>query len=124
MIHALQGQYLPLDSILTATSNNDRLTAAQAVLEGQATLSSLDVLAPGQNVARNPEFWELYREQVRQQQTSMPVFAEGAADSPGVVDLPVPAGRGVHALVDPVSLGGHGTLWPPDAGLERADPAS
>ncbi|MEZ0334410.1 MAG: hypothetical protein ACAI18_10400, partial [Gemmatimonadales bacterium] len=60
MIHALQGQYLPLDSILTATSNNDRLTAAQAVLEGQATLSSLDVLAPGQNVARNPEFWELY----------------------------------------------------------------
>ncbi len=74
MIHALQGQYLPLDSILTATSNNDRLTAAQAVLEGQATLSSLDVLAPGQNVARNPEFWELYREQVRAQQTSMPVF--------------------------------------------------
>ena len=24
----------------------------------------------------NPEFWELYREQVRQQQTSMPVFAK------------------------------------------------
>jgi hypothetical protein len=74
MIHAVQGQYLPLDSILNATSNNDRLTAAQAVLEGQATLSSLDVLAPGQNVARNPEFWEMYREQVRAQQTSMPVF--------------------------------------------------
>ena len=74
MVHALQGQYLPLDSILSASSNNDRLTAAQAVLEGQATLSSLDVLAPGQNVARNPEFWELYREQVRAQQTSMPVF--------------------------------------------------
>jgi hypothetical protein len=74
MVHALQGQYLPLDSILNATSNNDRLTAAQAVLEGQATLSSLDVLAPGQNVAHNPEFWELYRDQVRAQQTSMPVF--------------------------------------------------
>jgi hypothetical protein len=74
MVHALQGQYLPLDSILNATSNNDRLTAAQAVLEGQATLCSIDVLAPGQNVARNPEFWELYRDQVRAQQTSMPVF--------------------------------------------------
>jgi hypothetical protein len=74
LIHALQGQYLPLDSILSATGNNDRLTAAQAVLEGQATLSSLEVLAPGQDVAGNPEFWELYRDQVRAQQSSMPVF--------------------------------------------------
>ena len=74
MIHALQGQYLPLDSILSATRNNDRLTAAQAVLEGQATLSSIEVLAPGQDVVANPEFWELYRNQVRTQQSSMPVF--------------------------------------------------
>jgi hypothetical protein len=76
MIHALQGQYIPLDSILHDISNNDRLTAAQSVLEGQATLASLEVLAPGQNVGDNPEFWELYRDQVRQQQTSMPVFAK------------------------------------------------
>jgi len=76
MIHALQGQYIPLDSILHDTSNNDRLTAAQAVLEGQATLASIEVLAPGQNVGTNPEFWELYHEQVRQQQSSMPVFAK------------------------------------------------
>jgi hypothetical protein len=75
MVHALQGQYLPLDSILHERSNNDRLTAAQAVLEGQATLASIDVLAAGKNVSSNPEFWELYREQVREQQTSMPVFA-------------------------------------------------
>jgi hypothetical protein len=74
LIHALQGQYLPLDSILSARENNDRLAAAQAILEGQATLVSLEVLAPGQAVAQNPQFWELYREQVRQQQASMPVF--------------------------------------------------
>jgi hypothetical protein len=74
MIHALQGQYLPLDSILSARENNDRLAAAQAILEGQATLASLEVLAPGKGVAQNPQFWELYREQVRQQQSSMPVF--------------------------------------------------
>jgi hypothetical protein len=74
LIHALQGQHLPLDSILKARENNDRLSAAQAILEGQATLASLEVLAPGQDVARNPQFWELYREQVGQQQTSMPVF--------------------------------------------------
>jgi len=76
MVHALQGQYLPLDSILNATANNDRLTAAQSVLEGQATLASIDVLTPGQNVSRNPQFWEMYRDQVQQQQTSMPVFAK------------------------------------------------
>jgi hypothetical protein len=75
MVHALQGQYLPLDSILHETSNNDRLTAAQAVLEGQATLVSIDALASGRKVSSNPEFWELYREQVREQQSSMPVFA-------------------------------------------------
>jgi hypothetical protein len=74
LIHALQGQHLPLDSILDARENNDRLAAAQAILEGQATLASLEVLAPGQGVAQNPQFWELYREQVRQQQSSMPVF--------------------------------------------------
>jgi hypothetical protein len=76
MVHALQGQYLPLDSILNATANNDRLTAAQAILEGQATLASIDVLAPGQKVAATPEFWEMYRDQVREQQSRMPVFAK------------------------------------------------
>ena len=74
LIHALQGQYLPLDSILGARTNNDRLTAAQAVLEGQATLSSLEVMAPGQDVTANPEFWELYRTPLRTQQAARPVF--------------------------------------------------
>jgi hypothetical protein len=75
MVHALQGQYLPLDSILESTSNNDRLTAAQSVLEGQATLASIEVLTPGQGVTRTPQFWEMYRDQVREQQSAMPVFA-------------------------------------------------
>jgi hypothetical protein len=76
MVHALQGQYLPLDSILKATADNDRLSAAQAILEGQATLVSIDVLAPGREVTRTPEFWEMYRDQVQQQQATMPIFAK------------------------------------------------
>ncbi|HKT58918.1 MAG TPA: hypothetical protein VJQ46_02640 [Gemmatimonadales bacterium] len=75
MVHALQGEYLPLDSILEATANNDRLTAAQAVLEGQATIASIEVLAPGQHVTETPQFWEMYRDQVREKQSLMPVFA-------------------------------------------------
>lgn len=75
MVHALQGQYLPLDSILHDIHSNDRLTAAQAVLEGQATLVSIRVLTPGQDVTARPEFWVTYRQQVMAQQGSMPVFA-------------------------------------------------
>jgi hypothetical protein len=76
MVHALQGEYLPLDSILDATANNDRLTAAQSVLEGQATLASIEVLAPGQHITETPQFWEMYRDQVREKQSQMPVFAK------------------------------------------------
>jgi hypothetical protein len=75
MVHALQGQYLPLDSILHDIRSNDRLTAAQAVLEGQATLVSIRVLSPEVDVTAQPEFWEEYREQVADQQETMPVFA-------------------------------------------------
>ena len=75
MVHALQGQYLPLDSLLNDRTSNDRSTARQAVLEGQATLASLRVLAPGQDVATNPDFWEAYRDQVRAAQTAMPKLA-------------------------------------------------
>jgi hypothetical protein len=76
LVHALQGQHLSLDSILEQKGDNDRLTAAQAVLEGQATYASIRALVPGeQDPTANPEFWSLYREQIREQQTAMPVFA-------------------------------------------------
>ncbi len=75
MVHALQGQYLPLDSILRDVRSNDRLAAAQAVLEGQATLVSIEMMAPGSNVTGTAEFWDQYREQVSSQQSAMPVFA-------------------------------------------------
>ncbi|MBA2626427.1 MAG: hypothetical protein H0U85_00280 [Gemmatimonadales bacterium] len=75
MVHALQGQYLPLDSIFHDLRSNDRLSAAQAILEGQATYASIRVLAPGNDITRSEEFWSLYRDQVQAQQASMPVFA-------------------------------------------------
>ena len=46
LVHALQGQYLPLDSIFHDVRSNDRLTAAQAILEGQATVASIGIYAP------------------------------------------------------------------------------
>ena len=74
LVHALQHQYLPLDSIMRQTGDNDRLAAAQSILEGQATLAGLQVIVPDQNLFAMPEFWETYREQFRGQQAAMPVY--------------------------------------------------
>jgi hypothetical protein len=60
LVHALQDQYLPLDSILKDRSNNDRSSAAQAILEGQANYASIAMLQ-GREVAATPEFWEAFR---------------------------------------------------------------
>ncbi len=76
LVHALQHQYLPLDSIMQQTGDNDRLMAAQSVLEGQAVLVQLQVSVPDQNLYAMPEFWETYREQLRAAQTQMPVFSK------------------------------------------------
>jgi hypothetical protein len=75
LVHALQGQYLPLDSIFHDLRSNDRLTAAQAILEGQATVASIGIYTPGAGRAAGDDFWSLYGDQVREQQASMPVFS-------------------------------------------------
>ena len=75
LVHALQHQYLPLDSLMVAKGDGDRVAATQAVLEGHATLASITLLAPDVDVIRSQEFWEAYKDQVRSQQGSMPIFA-------------------------------------------------
>lgn len=75
LVHALQHQYLPLDSLMAFRDNGDRLAAVHAVLEGHATVASVRTLTPGRDPTGEPEFWETYHEQVRIQQRQMPVFA-------------------------------------------------
>ena len=74
LVHALQHQYMPLDSIMRQTGDNDRLLAAQSILEGQATLVGLQVMVPDQNLFAMPEFWETYHEQFHGAHASMPVY--------------------------------------------------
>jgi Zn-dependent peptidase ImmA (M78 family) len=74
LVHALQGQYLSLDSLLDQPHQNDRRMAVQAVMEGQATLASLTALMPDQDYDSLPEFWHQFRQTVRAQQSNMPVF--------------------------------------------------
>jgi hypothetical protein len=77
LVHALQDQYVNLDSLQKAGSDNDRLSAAQAVIEGQAQFEQLSIMVGGsQNIAaRLPGGWERIREEIRNRQSEMPVFA-------------------------------------------------
>ncbi len=74
LVHALQGQHVSLDSILSDRSNNDRTSAAQAVFEGQAMLASMQVVAGGMDVVASDEVWQLVRDQAAKAQETMPGF--------------------------------------------------
>ncbi len=74
LVHALQGQYLNLDSLVELKRQNDRRTAAQSILEGQATLAQILVLMPEQKLESLPNFWDL-RGALGQQEREMKVFA-------------------------------------------------
>jgi len=73
LVHALQHQYLNLDSLVELKRQNDRRTAAQAILEGQATLAQILVLMPEQKIESLPNFWDL-RTGLGAQQQGMKVF--------------------------------------------------
>lgn len=76
LVHALQDQYVNLDSIQKLKGNSDRLAAAQAVLEGQATYEQMAIMLGGSDLAtRLPGGWDRVRELIRESQAAMPIFA-------------------------------------------------
>jgi hypothetical protein len=77
LIHALQDQYLNLDSLQRATGDADRTLAAQAVIEGQATYEQMISMVGGEaNIAaRLPGGWDQVRQMIREARNEMPVFA-------------------------------------------------
>lgn len=75
LLHALQDQYVSLDSIINQRHRNDRRSAAQAVLEGQATFYQIPMLMPEQKPETLPPHWFWrQREAMAQQQAQMPQF--------------------------------------------------
>jgi hypothetical protein len=77
LVHALQDQYANLDSLQKASTDNDRLAAAQALIEGEAQFEQLAIMLGGaENIeARLPGTWQRIREEIRNRQGEMPVFA-------------------------------------------------
>jgi hypothetical protein len=76
LVHALQDQYLNLDSIQKVTGDNDRQVAAQAVIEGQATFEQVKAMLGSNNLAATlPGGWDRIRDMIREGQSTMPVFS-------------------------------------------------
>jgi len=76
LVHALQDQYISMDSVQKVRDDNDRLSAAQSVFEGQAVYEQISIMLGGSNIAINlPGGWDRIRDMIRENQASMPIFA-------------------------------------------------
>ena len=76
LIHALQDQYISLDSVQKIRADNDRLVSAQSIFEGQAVYEQISIMLGGSNIAMNmPGGWDRVRDLIRESQSTMPIFA-------------------------------------------------
>jgi hypothetical protein len=77
LVHALQDQYVNLDSLQHITGDDDRAAAIQAVIEGEATYEQIYIMAGGSgNVAAQlPGGWDQMRQEIREAQKTQPIFA-------------------------------------------------
>ncbi len=77
LVHALQDQYVNLDSLQHITGDDDRAAAIQAVIEGQATYEQIYLMSGGSGniAAQLPGGWEQMRQEIREAQKTQPIFA-------------------------------------------------
>jgi hypothetical protein len=77
LVHALQDQYVNLDSLEHISGDDDRATAAQAVIEGEATYEQLYIMAGGGgNIAvQMPSGWDAMRQVIRENMATQPIFS-------------------------------------------------
>jgi len=77
LVHALQDQYVNVDSLESIEGDDDRAAAAQAVIEGQATYEQIFIMAGGNGnlAAQLPGGWESMRSTIREAQATQPIFS-------------------------------------------------
>jgi hypothetical protein len=78
LVHALQDQYTSLDSLQHLRGDNDRQVAAQAVIEGEATLIQIQAMLGGSGgdiATAFPGGWDRVREIIRESSSQMTVFS-------------------------------------------------
>jgi hypothetical protein len=72
MVHALQAQYVNLDSLIAPSRESDRAFASKAVIEGQAMFATVRLLAGGRNVVAYTGIWNAVVETVRLRTVATP----------------------------------------------------
>jgi hypothetical protein len=72
MVHALQAQYVNLDSLVDPSRPSDQAFAAKAVIEGQAMFATVRLLAGGRNVVGYTGVWNALVETVRRRTIATP----------------------------------------------------
>src|SRR4051812_47981081 len=77
LVHALQDQYISLDSLEGLTYDSDRQAAMQTVIEGQATFEQILLMTGGKGslTASLPGGWQQMQDLIRQATATQPVFA-------------------------------------------------
>lgn len=75
LVHALQHDYVALDSFVNARGDADRLLATQSVLEGQATFAMIRMRPEVGDRVLEAGFWDELRESAEAQTASMPQLA-------------------------------------------------
>ena len=81
LVHALQDQYINLDSLERLSDDSDRQAALQTVIEGQAMYEQLVVMTGGAGniTASLPGGWKQMQDMIRQASATQPVFASAPA---------------------------------------------
>ena len=77
LVHALQDQYVNLDSLQRIMGRDDAAATFQALIEGQATYDQIYIMAGGSGniAAQLPGGMENMRESIREAQETQPVFS-------------------------------------------------
>lgn len=77
LVHALQDQYVNLDSLQHIVGDDDRAAAAQAVIEGQATYEQVYLMSGGSGnlAAQLPGGWDTMRSQIRSGMQAQAMFS-------------------------------------------------
>jgi hypothetical protein len=77
LVHALQDQYINLDSLEKLTFDSDRQAAMQTVIEGQATFEQVLMMTGGNGSITGslPGGWQQMQDMIRQATATQPVFA-------------------------------------------------
>ena len=107
LVHALQDQYVNLDSLEHVTGDDDRAAAVQAVIEGEATYEQVFIMAGGSGnlAAQLPGGWESMRTTIREAQQNAADLLVGADGDSGNAALSVHQRRGFRPPVQGAAPG-------------------